>query len=67
MNIHTGLVRPLSIYVIYHTHLLLAGYAYSQGVLVLAVFVQDGVPVLVGEGCLYVKCEWVWYLQCNPI
>ena len=26
---------------------------YSQGVLVLAVFVQDGVPAFVGEGCLY--------------
>ena len=23
---------------------------------VLAVLVQDGVPVLVGEGCLYLKC-----------
>ena len=66
MNIHTGLVRPFSIYLIYHTHLL-GRCAYSQGVLVLAVFVQDGVPVLVGEGCLYVKCEWVWYSQCNPI
>ena len=28
---------------------------YSQGVLVLAVFVQDGVPALVGEGRLYLK------------
>ena len=29
--------------------------AYSQVVLVLAVFVQDGVPALVGEGCSYLK------------
>ena len=27
--------------------------AYSQGALVLAVFLQDGVPVLVGKGRLY--------------
>ena len=26
-----------------------------QGALVLAVFVQDGVPVLIGEGCLYIS------------
>ena len=30
-------------------------YAYSQGVLVLALFMQDGVPALVGEGRLYLK------------
>ena len=29
--------------------------AYSQDVLVLAVFVQDGVPALVSEGRLYRK------------
>ena len=27
----------------------------SQGVLILAEFVEDGVPVFVGEGCLYLK------------
>ena len=30
--------------------------AYCQGVLVLAVFVQDGVPAFVCEGCFCLKC-----------
>ena len=33
----------------------------ARGVLILAVFVQDGVPVLVGEGHLYLKCAQVCY------
>ena len=35
--------------------------ANSRGTLVLAVFVQDGVPVFVGEGCLYPNNKSVQY------
>ena len=37
-------------------HALLAATMTNILLVVLAVLVQDGVPVLVGEGCLYLKC-----------
>ena len=37
-----------------HALIVLRG-AYSQGVLVLEVLVQEGPPVLIGEGHLYLK------------
>ena len=41
--------------------------AYNQGVLVLAVLLQDGVPALVGEGCLYLKQQVSTVLVGSPL